>query len=97
MINIGFHPGKSAPCIFYNAERGLRAYVYGDDFVILGMPNQLNWCRKRLEEKYEVTVEVLGPDAEQCREVRVLNRILRWTDDGIEYEADPRHVEIMLK
>ena len=27
----------------------------------------------------------------------MLNRIVRWTDDGLEYEADPRHVEIILK
>ena len=31
------------------------------------------------------------------QEVRVLNRIFRWTSEGIEYEADPRHVEIIPK
>merc|ERR1739836_61195 len=50
-----------------------------------------------MEEKYELTVEVLGPDEGQSTEVRVLNRILRWAQHGIEYEADPRHVEIILK
>ena len=50
-----------------------------------------------MERKYELTVEVLGPDADECKEVRVLNRILRWTKEAIQYEADSRHVEIMLK
>ena len=50
-----------------------------------------------MEEIYELTVEVLGPEAGQCKEVRVLNRVLRWTDSGVEYEADPRHVEIIRK
>ena len=27
----------------------------------------------------------------------MLNRIIRWTNEGIEYEADPRQVEIILK
>ena len=48
-----------------------------------------------MEEKYELTVKVLGPDDGQAREVRVINRILRWTTGGVGYEADPRHVEIM--
>ena len=61
------------------------------------MPHHLAWMRGKLEEKYELTVEVLGPNAGQQAEVRVLNRALRWTQQGVEYEADPRHVEIMTK
>ena len=76
---------------------GLRAYVHGDDFVVVGMPIELARWRKSMEEKYELKVETLGPGKEDKKEVRVLNRILRWTKEGIEYEADPRHVEIMLK
>ena len=29
--------------------------------------------------------------------MRVLNRILRWALEGITYEADPRHVEMLIK
>merc|ERR1711884_178687 len=61
------------------------------------MPQELKWMRQQMEEKYELTVDILGPDEGQCNEVRVLNRVLRWTSAGIEYEADPRHVEIILK
>merc|ERR1739836_64577 len=61
------------------------------------MPKELRWMQEKIEEKYELKVEVLGPDENQNKEVRVLNRILRWTNEGIEYEADPRHVEIVLK
>ena len=28
---------------------------------------------------------------------RILNRIISWTDNGIEYEADQRHAEIIVK
>ena len=31
------------------------------------------------------------------QEMRHLNRILKWTDEGISYEADPRHVDIVVK
>ena len=39
----------------------------------------------------------LGGDANDSKEMRVLNRILRWDVDGIRYEADPRHHELILK
>ena len=31
------------------------------------------------------------------RSIVVLNRLLTWTDKGIELEADPRHVAIILR
>ena len=36
--------------------------------------------------------------AEGCvRDMRILNRIVRLFDDGLRYEADPRHAEMMGK
>ena len=35
--------------------------------------------------------------ADELKEVRVLNRSLRWTAEGIEYEADPRHAEMLAR
>ena len=98
LISMGFKQGKATPCAFYLRQRGLRAYVHGDDFVVSGLPTQLKWMRERLEDKYQLTVKVLGPEEGQSQEVRVLNRVLRWKDaEGVEYEVDPRHVEIMIK
>eukprot|EP00969_Alexandrium_andersonii_P060158 2649339-Alexandrium_andersonii.AAC.1 len=31
------------------------------------------------------------------QEVKLLNRIIRWTPDGYLYEADPRHAEQLLR
>ena len=31
------------------------------------------------------------------KHVRVLNRVVSWNDIGIEYEADQRHAEIIIK
>ena len=97
LVEMGFKSGRATPCVFHHEEKGLRAYIHGDDFVVVGLPQNLKWMQERLERKYELTVEVLGPDAGQQKEVRVLNRILRWTPNGVEYEADPRHAEIILQ
>ena len=31
------------------------------------------------------------------KEIRILNRLVRWTKDGIEYEADDKHVTTVVK
>ena len=46
---------------------------------------------------YEIKIKWLGPHKHHDKEIRVLNRIIPWTPQGIEYEADPRHVEVMLE
>ena len=29
--------------------------------------------------------------------IRILNRVIEWTSEGIEYEADQRHAEIIIR
>ena len=40
---------------------------------------------------------VLGPEPTDDGEVSILNRIVRWSEDCLLYEADPRHVEKLLR
>ena len=51
----------------------------------------------QLKKKCEITTKWLGPKPEHSQEIRVLNRIVTWEQDGIGYEADPRHVEVMVE
>ena len=44
-----------------------------------------------------IKTEVLGQGPEDKQQVRVLNRILTLTKNGVEYEADPRHAEIVIQ
>ena len=41
----------------------------------------------------------MGPTEEtQCvQEIRHLNRIIRWAEDSIEYEADQRHADLIVE
>ena len=47
--------------------------------------------------RWEVKTAILGPDAHHVQETKVLNRRLRWTAAGIEYEADARHRQVILE
>eukprot|EP00973_Karenia_brevis_P041123 5690306-Karenia_brevis.AAC.1 len=51
-----------------------------------------------MEEWYEIKVRaILGPGKKDDKEVVILGRIVRWTERGIEYTADPKHRQIVLE
>ena len=97
MVSLGFTRGKATPCTFYHKDRNLRTYIHGDDFVTSGSDGDLKWLKANLEKHYELKTEILGPDREDKKQVKILNRIVSWTDEGLTYEADPRHAEIVIK
>ena len=97
MIDIGFKRGKASPCTFFHESRSIRTYIHGDDYVSIGQDADLQWMKEQMEKKYELKTQVLGPDETDKQEVRVLNRVISWKNDGIHYETDPRQVEIVIR
>ena len=50
-----------------------------------------------MREHYELTSQPrLGPGANDAKEGIILNRVIRWTEQGLEYEADPRQAEKLI-
>ena len=47
--------------------------------------------------KYEVKVQTLGGGPNDSREIKLLNRTLRWEEQGISWEADKRHAQIVIE
>ncbi len=98
LIDSGFVPGTASACVFYHPERNLTCSVHGDDLTTTGTKRDLDWFKQQLEAKYEITeAQRLGPGPNDHKEARVLNRLVRWTDHGLEYEADPRQCEKLLR
>eukprot|EP00973_Karenia_brevis_P066366 9224003-Karenia_brevis.AAC.1 len=51
-----------------------------------------------MESWFEIKVRaVLGPEETDDKEVTMLGRLVRWTLEGIEYEADPRRRRIIVE
>ena len=76
--------------------------MHGDDFVTLGPIHELRKFSQELKAAWMIEERgVFGPPESRhlgtVQEMRHLNRILKWTDEGISYEADPRHVDIVVK
>ena len=50
------------------------------------------------ESRFEAKVKGrIGPVNEDSKSIRVLTRLVHWTDDGIEYAADQRHAKIIVR
>ena len=97
MEKVGFARGAASPCVFYMKGRNLRVVVHGDDFTVLGYEEDLDWFRRAISEEYEVKFRGrIGPGATDDKAIRILNRVVEWTTEGIMYEADQRHAEIIV-
>ena len=95
LIDMGFEQGCAFACVFRHDTRKIVLSVHGDDFTASGPKSSLDGWQKKMESKYKLTIGGrLGPGAQDAKEVRCRNRIIRWTLRGIEYEADPRLVEV---
>ena len=95
---LGFRRGRANSCVYFHKQRGLRCLVHGDDFVLTGTRRHLEWVRRELSKVILLKcVGVLGSDIAggDVGEIRVLNRVIRRLRDGVRYEPDPRHHEIL--
>ena len=97
LISLGFKQGLSSPCVFYHPKRCISTVVHGDDFTSLAVESELLWLRDSLKTIFLIKDRgALGPESHDLKEIRLLNRIIAWESDGIRYEADQRHSEILV-
>ena len=76
--------------------------VHGDDFITLGDDDAVGEVENVVGGHYTIMVRaVLGAGRDDAKEVRILNRYVRWNSDGerswIGYEPDPRHADLIVK
>jgi hypothetical protein len=72
--------------------------VHGDDFVLTGRAWALDEVKAGMHEHFLLQeLGRLGGGQGELRELRVLNRVIRWTPAGLKYEADPRQAEIVVR
>ena len=94
---LGFEKGITSLCSFYHRQRTIKVAVHGDDFVSEGVKKELVWMDKALGKELSIKTEILVPDAGEAKELRVLNRMIKWESTGITWEADPRHAEMIVE
>ena len=99
MAEWGFVSGMYNPCIFYHPGSGIRCLVHGDDFVCVGDSGNLEEPKGKLKKRFEIKTTVVAVKEEkgEVREARILNRIIRVTEDGWRDEADQRRADLVVQ
>jgi hypothetical protein len=92
---MGFRKGNASPCVFGHMSREMFLTVHGDDFFATGEAADLDWFEKTLLKTFEGKVK--GRLKFDGDELRILNRVVRRTGDGYEWEADQRHAELLIE
>ena len=100
MLALGFTQAKSNSFLYYHEQRQIRLEVHGDDFTGVGAKAELEWLADQLAKHWTIDLQgILGPPSmpDVDHSTIILNRLVTWSDRGIELEADPRHVELLLE
>ncbi len=96
MTEAGFRQGSFSACVFYQTQKNFKVVVPGDASAMLGPSKSLHLFRgivqQRMEVKIKGRLEKSKPGA-----VRILNRIVTVTENGLEHKADQRHAEILRR
>ncbi len=72
--------------------------VHGDDFTLCGVEEDLLVVQGWMKSWFDIKVRgILGGDPEDCKEISIWGRVVRWTLEGLEFEADPKHREKILE
>ena len=78
----------------YNLEKDVQCVVHGDVFPYSACGGDIPWVISMMESRYEIKVRgVLGPEAKDDKQIRILNKCVEWSKDGITFEVDPKHSE----
>ena len=97
LVEVGFERGDSCGVAFYHPHRDLSLAVHGDDFTFCGLEEDLLWVKDLMQSWFEIKMRgILGGDEGDVRQITLLGRVITWTPDGIEYEADPKHRQLVL-
>lgn len=94
---LGFEKGTRSPCNFVHHSRRLKLVVHGDDFVIEGPVVELKLLKDQLAKHFEIKHEIVGYGPGEVRQLRILNRVVTLEATGITWEADPRHLEVLVE
>ena len=86
---------ENSPCVFFHPDRDISLVVHGDDFTSLARESDLTWFKEQLTNRFLIKDRgILGPETHDLKEIRLLNRVIKWTDECI---TDQRHGEVLIK
>ena len=84
LVSLGFLQGRASPCCLWHPSLKISLVVHGDDGPAAGKDASLNACWQTIMQHVEVELRGrLGVEDGDSREMKVLNRIVRVTPQGL--------------
>ena len=78
-------------CCFHNELCSVKGAVHGDDIFVAGPRQDFFENGATLKKRWETRDEMIGSKSGDQKELRILNRMLRWCKDGLVFAANLRH------
>ena len=88
MIELGFRPVVSTPCLYYHPLWRIRVVGHVDDLMCVGPRSGLDTFMAKLQCVYELTSAFLGPDAVEEQEGQFLGRSICWRTNGVTWTGN---------
>ena len=95
LFSKGFKRLRCNSCLFHHVEEDIRVLVHGDDYFAVGPIGDLEQLSQDLKNRFECKSNILAEGEGYDKEVLILNRRIRINENGILYECDPKHAQII--
>ena len=93
--NWGFQLGLSSKNLFHHKENRVSGLTHGDDFVLTGPTKRLTEFENEMTSVYPIKAKIISLGSPKS--IKTLNRRLHWGKEGIVYQHDPRHIDVLVK
>ena len=91
----GFQLGVSSKNLFHHKENRVSGLTHGDDFVLTGPTKMLKEFENGMTSVYPIKAKIISLGSPKC--IKTLNKRLHWGKEGIVYQHDPRHIDVLVK
>ena len=91
LISCNLTVGNVSRCCFPFDPRSVAGTVHGDDNFYRWSASGYREDGATLKKRWETRDQMIGPRPDDLKELRILNRTLRWCKDGLVFAANLRH------
>ena len=91
LVSCNLTVGTVSRCCFHDELCSVAGTVHGDDIFVAGPRQDLAKMGATLKKMWETRDQMIGAKPDDQKELRILNRALRWCKDGLVFAANLRH------
>ena len=91
--------GKYNSCMYHHPSTQILCLVHGDDVASVGDAEKPRWLKEKFTGRFEIKTTTVGRKTEEgeVKEARILNSVIRVTPGGLEYDANQRQADFIIK